>query len=160
MTVWPLFSTVIVRRSTERKYQPEAASSTCRRTRLLVVRIKATFRGVPTAVPMSVNGGGSGAPGGGGGASATGTGGGGGTGRRLEAENIGRSRVAESKLIGIPQSGLAPGRTGRGASFFSAAARWTVPGPVRSASFPRRLAPAVVWPMAPFKEKRAIAPIT
>jgi hypothetical protein len=107
-----------------------------------------------------VNGGGSGAPGGGGGAPATGMGGGGGTGGRLEAENIGRSRVAESKLIGIPQSGLAPGGTGRRSGFFSAATRCTVPGPVRSASFPRGPAPAVVWLMAPFKEKRAIAPIT
>jgi hypothetical protein len=154
ITIWPFFSTAIFRKSTERKYQPEATSPTCRRTRLLVVwsRTNATFRGIPTAVPMSVNGGGSGAPGGGGGASATGMGGGGGTGGRLEAEKIGRSRVADSKLIGIPQSGLAPGGTARGAGFFSA-----VPGLVRSTSFARRLAPAA-WPMAPFKEKRAIAP--
>ena len=134
ITARPLFSTVIVRSSTERKYQPDAASPTYRRTRLLVVwsMTKATFRGVPTAVPTSVNGGGSGAPGGGGGAPATGMGGGGGTGGRLEAEKIGRSRVADSKLIGIPQSGLAPGGTARGSGFFSA-----VPGLGRSTSFAR-----------------------
>ena len=122
VTTWLFFSSVIVRASTERKYQPEAASPTWRRVRLFVVWLStsATFCGLPIAVPTSVKGGRSGSAGGGG-ASATGTGGAdgaGGAGGRRDAEKSGRSCVTESELTGIPHSGLPPGGGCRNPDFW------------------------------------------
>src|SRR3984893_532088 len=111
VTVWLFFSTVIVRESTERKIHPEAASPTCRRTRVFVVRSSttATFWAFPIAVPTSVRSGCSGSAGlGGGGAAITRWATTGAMGGRRDAEKIGRSRVASSALIGIPHSGLPP----------------------------------------------------
>jgi hypothetical protein len=82
----------------------------------------------------------------------------GGAGGWRDALKIGRSRVAESKLIGIPQSGLPPGTGFR--TFGFVAGCGSVLGLARSGSFPGRLAPKDAWPMAPFKEKAAIAAIT
>src|SRR3984893_14371870 len=112
VTVWLFFSTVIVRESTERKIHPEAASPTCRRTRVFVVRSSttATFWVRPIAVPTSVRSGCSGSAGlGGGGAAVTRWATTGGMGGRRDAEKIGRSRVASSALIGTPHNGLPPG---------------------------------------------------
>ena len=165
VTSWLFFSSVIVRKSTERKYQPMAASPTWRRIKLFVVwlRMSARFCGLPIAVPTSVKGGRSGSAGGGG-ASATGMGGGangaGGAGGRRDAEKSGRSCVTESELTGIPHNGLPPGGGCRRSGFFAAARCCSVVGPAGSARFLRRLAPAGSWPMAPFTEKEAIAATT
>ena len=59
VTVWRFFSSVIVRKSTERKNQPEIASPTWRRTRVFVAGSKttATFWILAIAVPTSVRSG-------------------------------------------------------------------------------------------------------
>jgi hypothetical protein len=81
---------------------------------------------MPVAVPTRVKGGRSGSGGGGGGASATSAGGAGGAEGRREAEKIGRSRVAESAEMGIPQSGLPPAGDGPGFAYLAAAGCGTV----------------------------------
>jgi hypothetical protein len=101
------FSTVTVRRSTARRYQPSAASPTWSLTDSLAASSKtsAISRGLPIAVPCSVKRGRSGSAGGEGLAIDAGGAGGGGGGRR-DAEKSGRSRVAESELMGIRDRGL------------------------------------------------------
>ena len=71
-------------------------------------RTTATFWGLPIAVPTSVRSGRSGSAnlGAAAGASATRGATTGGAGGRRDTEKIGRSRVAERALMGVPQSGL------------------------------------------------------
>src|SRR5271166_5774391 len=91
------FSSVTVRRSTERRYQPTAASPTWSLTETLAASSKtsAISRGLPIAVPCSVKGGRSGSAGGEDLAFCVG-GAWGGEGGRRDAEKSGRSRVTES----------------------------------------------------------------
>jgi hypothetical protein len=80
----------------------------------------ATFCVLPIAVPTSVNGGCSGSADGDGGVSTTGLVGAGG---RRDAEKSGRSRMAESELMGIPPSGLPPSGGSRRSGFLAGAGR-------------------------------------
>jgi hypothetical protein len=102
------FSIVTSRRSTERRRQPSAASPTRSLTEPLVAssRMSAMSRGLPIAVPCSDRGGRSGSGAGDGLAIDVGGCAGGTAGGRRDAEKSGRSRVAESELMGIRHRGL------------------------------------------------------
>jgi hypothetical protein len=158
-TIRVSFSSVTVRRSTERRRQPSAASPTRSLTEPLVAssRTSAISRGLPIAVPCSVKGGRSGSGGGGDLAiEAGGAGAGGGAAGRRDAEKSGRSRVAESELRGIPHRGLPCGGGCPSPGFSGVRSRGSAVSPV-SCEPP---APAECWARATHVEKQVIAAMT